>query len=544
MPAVLAVWGACIALSACGGGGGGGSSSDTTAPAVVATTAPNGATNVDPVSVLRLTFSEDLNPATVNGLTIALVRVPGGAVTGVVTASGASGTFSQTRPLALKTQYTLLATTGVRDVAGNAMTAPYTTSFTTRDGVWTNAQLIENNNAGNASVPQVAFDANGNAIAVWQQHDGSRNSVWTNRYSEGSWGTPRLLESDDTGDAESPQIAIDSSGNAIAVWQQWDGVRISIFANRYSGGSWGSALPIETDNAGNAAGPKIAIDGNGNATVVWYQSDGARANIWSNRYSANNGWGSAQLIESDNAGSALNPEVAVDVNGNAMAVWQQSDGTRDNIWANRSSAGIWGAAVQIETDNADNARNPRIALDANGNAIAVWFQSDGLRTNISANRYVAGSGWGTAQLIETDNAGPAEYPRIAFDINANATVVWHQSDGTRINVMANRYTSGSGWGMAQLIETDDAGSAGFPRVAADANGNVIAIWQQSDAVRTNIWTNRYVAGTGWGMALLVETDNAGPAIDPQIAIDSDGYAIGVWTQSDGTRYNINAARFR
>ena len=29
-----------------------------------------------------------------------------------------------------------------------------------------------------------------------------------------------------------------------------------------------------------------------------------------------------------------------------------------------------------------------------------------------------------------------------------------------------------------------------------------------------------------------------------IAIDSDGYAIGVWTQNDGTRYNINAVRFQ
>ena len=250
------------------------------------------------------------------------------------------------------------------------------------------------------------------------------------------------------------------------------------------------------------------------------------------------------MIELDNAGSALNPEVAVDVNGNAIAVWQQSDGTRDNILSNRFSAGTWGAAVPIETDNAGNARNPRIAFDANGNAIAVWFQSDGTRNNITANRYVAGSSWGIAQPIETDNAGHAEYPRIAFDTNANATVVWHQSDGTRFNIMANRYTAGIGWGTAQLIETDDAGNAGFPRIAADANGNAIAIWQQTDAVRTNIWTNRYVAGTGWGTAQLVETDNAGPAIDPQIAIDSDGYAIGVWTQNDGTRYNINAVRFQ
>ena len=68
----------------------------------------------------------------------------------------------------------------------------------------------------------------------------------------------------------------------------------------------------------------------------------------------------------------------MDPNGNAVAVWEQDDGTRDNIWANRftPSAG-WGVAEQIETDNAGDTRQPQVALDPNGNAVAVWSQSDG-----------------------------------------------------------------------------------------------------------------------------------------------------------------------
>jgi hypothetical protein len=30
--------------------------------------------------------------------------------------------------------------------------------------------------------PQVAIDANGNALAVWYQSDGATYSVWANRY--------------------------------------------------------------------------------------------------------------------------------------------------------------------------------------------------------------------------------------------------------------------------------------------------------------------------------------------------------------------------
>jgi hypothetical protein len=40
----------------------------------------------------------------------------------------------------------------------------------------------------------------------------------------------------------------------------------------------------ETDNAGGAFGHQIAFDASGNALAVWHQFDGTRSNIWANRY--------------------------------------------------------------------------------------------------------------------------------------------------------------------------------------------------------------------------------------------------------------------
>ena len=203
----------------------------------------------------------------------------------------------------------------------------------------------------------------------------------------------------------------------------------------------------------------------------------------------------------------------------------------------------WGTAELIETDNASSAILPQIATDAAGNALAVWFQYDGARYNIWANRYTAGSGWGTAELIETDNAGGAYDPQIATDAAGNALAVWQQDDGARLNIWANRYTAGSGWGTAELIETDNADSAALPQIATDIAGNALAVWYQHDGSRYNIWANRYTAGSGWGTAELIETDNAGGASDPQIATDIAGNALAVWSQYDGFRSNIWANRF-
>ena len=75
------------------------------------------------------------------------------------------------------------------------------------------------------------------------------------------------------------------------------------------------------------------------------------------------------------------------------------------------------------------------------------------------------------ELLETDNAGSARRPRIAFDSANNALAVWHQSDGSVLNIWSNYYTAGVAWGTAEKIEIEDTGNAVSPRVNFDANGN-------------------------------------------------------------------------
>ena len=411
---------------------------------------------------------------------------------------------------------------------------------------WGTAELIKTDNTASANFPQVAFDAHGNALAVWSEFGVSTFNIHSNRYIVATgWGTPELIETDNAGGARAPQVAIDANGNAIAVWVQSDGTRTNIWSNRYVASTgWGMGELLETEDIGNANSPQVGFDINGNALAVWVHFDGLFDSIVSNRYDAGTKtWGTEKLIEFDDAGDANTPQMAFDNNGNAFAVWSQSDGTGNNIWSNRYIAGTgWDTAELIEVDNAGNAFDPQVAVDANGNAVAVWYQSDGSRNNIYSNRYLAGTGWGTAELIETD-AGNALVPQVAVDTKGNALAVWYQSDGSRLNIYSNRYIAGTGWGTAELIETDNAGPAADPQVAFDADGNAFAVWAQYDGTHDNIWSNRYIAGTGWGTPELIETDNAGDASNPQVAIDANGNALAVWHQSDGTINNVWSNRF-
>jgi hypothetical protein len=409
---------------------------------------------------------------------------------------------------------------------------------------WGAATLIETDNTGSAFDPRVAMDASGNALAVWQQSDGTRYNIWSNRYTAGTgWGTAALIETDNAGLATSPQIAIQANGTALAVWVQSDGTQRHVVANRYTPGTgWGTAAPIETDNAGRASDPQVAIDANGNALAVWSKEALPHANIMASRYTAGTGWGAATLIETDNAGAATHPRIAFDASGNALAVWLQSDGTHDNVWANRYTVGTgWGTAALVETGMVGDAAGPQIAMDGSGNALAVWTKFDGTNLQTMSNRYSVGPGWGTATILDTGNGGT---PQVAFDAGGNALAVWVQSGGAHYNIKSSRYTAGTGWGPAAFLETDSAGDAGSPQIAFDASGNALAVWSKSDGTRLNIWSRRYTTGSGWGTAGLIETDNAGDANAPQIALGANGNALAVWYQSDGTRTNIWSNRFQ
>jgi len=537
---------------------------DTTAPTISSTTPEASATLVARNSIITAVFDEDIFAQTVDSSSFTLAK--SSSVDGMVTFDGVTNvaTFSPSSELAILANYTVTLSTAITDLSGNALTTDYNWSFTTAEGAWGTAAVVETDNATGHSAfsPQIGFDASGNAIAVWAQGNGTVNRIWANRYdaSIGSWSTPELIETNiATGhNAVSPKIGVDDSGNAIAIWIHNDGMLDRIWASRYdvTTGLWSAESMIDADNGDTAFDPQIALDASGNAIVVWDQSE----SIWANRYDVITGlWSTAAEIETDNTAghSAYSSQIRFDAIGNAIAVWAQYDGVVDSIWANRydATAGLWGTEVLIETDNTagHSASVPQIALDASGNAIAVWEQSDGSVVSIWANRYDTTTGlWSTAELIETDNAAGhnGSVPQIALDASGNAIAVWEQSNGSVDSIWANRYDTTTGlWSEATVIETDnDTGHNGSePQIALDASGNAIAVWRQSNGSVVSIWANRYDTTTGlWSEATVIETDNdtGHNGSEPQIALDASGNAIAVWSQSDGAVNSIWANHFK
>jgi predicted RNA-binding protein with TRAM domain len=100
------------------------------APTVTSTDPTNNATNVPLNKVIKATFSEPMNPATITGATFTL-KQGNTNVTGTVTYSGTTASFTPTNPLSGNLVYTAMITTGAMNTAGTALASDYVWTFTT-----------------------------------------------------------------------------------------------------------------------------------------------------------------------------------------------------------------------------------------------------------------------------------------------------------------------------------------------------------------------------------------------------------------------------
>jgi hypothetical protein len=224
--------------------------------------------------------------------------------------------------------------------------------------------------------------------------------------------TPTFLSpvdmSDPGRDAYQPQVAEDASGNVLAVWTRSDGTSLRIQARvRTAGGNWGATASISTAGR-DAYDPQVAFDPSGNAIAVWTQWDGAHGRAHAAFRPAGGSFGGDQTI-SPGGRDATTPQVSFDSAGKAIAVWYAFDGATDRIFAAVRPAGGTFAASQAISALGVESYEPQIAAGAaaDSNAAAVWTGFDGVKTRVQASRRRDVTGYARPK-----GAGPTRVPLV------------------------------------------------------------------------------------------------------------------------------------
>lgn len=275
-----------------------------------------------------------------------------------------------------------------------------------------------------APLPQPQPPAQGTrAVAIWVEQNNfappTRRTTLqgaiipnnSNQWTQTSEIAPSVV-------ADDIALAIDPSGNAIAIWEPTtQGNEVQLMASMLSSESttWTTTqiatVPIVAGT--NFISPKIAIDADGNAYVIW----NALGRLQSATLLSGQSQWNVQTNIATVPGSINALEIAANKPGAAIAVFSSfsvpanSNTLRSLTFSNNQ----WSDPIVI-----GEGSSPSIDIDNNGNAVAAWEIASLIRT---ASLPFNASEWSESNLISYTNTD-SENPRVKVDNDGDAVVAW------------------------------------------------------------------------------------------------------------------------
>lgn len=350
-------------------------------------------------------------------------------------------------------------------------------------GAWSNPVTISDS-TGNAFVNQMVLSPQDYPLVIWTKATKNGGTViQTSQLAARGWTTPTTLSQPGPQgqNATNPSIAITETGYTVVVWQQNNGINNIIQSvTRKNNKDW-SAIENVTIAVPGAIGditPQVALDEKGNAFAVWIHTP--TQSIQGSIRAQNGHWSLPTNIYIGNE-TLSDPEVAFDTLGNLIVLWTSFDGTNRSIrTVSRTTTGAWSLPQTLSPSGFD-ATNGQLAIDSGGNAVAVWQYSDGVNTIIQSsfrNSTRSGAIWSTP--INLSIAGEdASDPEIFINSQRTVGVTWKRSDGSNFIIQSSTKNVGANWTTPASISThgEDAMS---PQIALDKHNNEVVVWQRSD----------------------------------------------------------------
>lgn len=384
----------------------------------------------------------------------------------------------------------------------------------------------------------VGIGPDGVAVAAWRRTYGS-DELYTRVSTRGvshRWGPPATPVS---GFLRFQRLAVDGSGGVLLTGVQSDASRLRVvgFERPSNSPTWKGPIPIG-EPVVDTGDPNLAANDAGQAVVAWRNTD-RYGDIPVIRAALRRTDGSWETPQNLGYGDSDPPSVAIDARGDAVAVWER-DVSPPAVYAEfRSAGGNWGPATVLSEGGSATVR-----MNRRGDALAVWVAGaatghDGL---VSSFRGAGTSTWTPLSPIPThDPTGGVGYYGLSFvlDEAGKATLVAEHGNG---EVEALTRSEAGDW--SEPVALGDAGSSDrvltdswcvHPDVAVDAAGDAVAVWGGADlhAARrragSSVWEPAQIAAPGPACFQLA------------LAVDPAGDAVAIWNASERAVTRLDAS---
>jgi hypothetical protein len=341
------------------------------------------------------------------------------------------------------------------------------------NGSWSTPRAIP----GGASA-RLAVNARGDAVSVWVDGFGQGARLWAAfRPANGRWQAPRAISRAGQ-QALVPRVGLDARGRALVVWESFHDPftasdPVLDFATRSRSGPWSAPRTLCACSVDLYF--DLAVAPSGHALLVWAQRCcGTVGENVVDRSPAGR-WGRPHLLSPTFAGSE-GTMAALNARGTAVVTWPGNSSDGLNV-AVRPVNGGWGRPQSVGGDPWAGAA---LGLAPTGETVVAWATQCCL---YAAARRPGAASFGQAQTLALGPL-PAESlePAAAMDARGDAVAVWMSAEAGRVTVRAAQRPAGGAFGASSIV--GDVGADCYkhgccfaePALAAKPNGAAVAIW--------------------------------------------------------------------
>jgi hypothetical protein len=400
--------------------------------------------------------------------------------------------------------------------------------------------------SSNVLYPALTLDANANPAIIWQENDGSSDTLYVKRWLTNAWQPygDTLDVNNSSYSALLPSLALTNSNLPVVAWYEYLGSEETVYAKYWNGQQWLRYTTV----AFSGRRPSLALTSTNLPYVAFSKRNiDLSYSIFVNRWDGED-W--IPVGTALNGGSADYPTLALDGLTRPVVAWEELQSNHSlGIYVKRWDGTTWQAlGGALERDITKDGINPSIAIDSQDRPVVVWNERAGSSSVLNYNIYVKrwnGTAWqNLGGALDTSAANWAFQPTLAIDNTNSPVVAWEESNADTVNVYVKRW-NGTAW-VAMGGAVNNAGTnanTGALSLALDSSNNpVVAFAVRPGSVTTSnpdLFVKRW-NGSAWvKMGGVVERFAEDTAGFPSLALTSQNKPIVAWheQQGSGTTYS-------
>ncbi len=356
--------------------------------------------------------------------------------------------------------------------------------------------------------PAIAVAADGRYVVVWEQNNGlDKEDVYARTYAvDGTAISGDILVNNNTGARQgSADVAIDANGNFVVVWEHNtenvnDKYDINARTFDIDGVAYGNAIRVNAQKLDDQLAPSVAMDPDGYFVVAWQSktaADGKEIYVRPFDIYLNELDGSDILVNTTAASDQTSPDIAIKADGEFVVVWQSKDqdGSGEGIYLRRFDAA--GNALDVgetlvnATTTDDHQTVPSVAINDAGQAVIAWQSKGQDAPDVSEGIYAQRYDFDTASLVggeiavTTETDDHQKSPSVAIGGNGNFVVTWQSpdqdnDDGKEGIFLQEFAADGSRLRFETLVNTYTLEEQTAPAVGMTGDSQYVVVWQSQD----------------------------------------------------------------